>query len=464
MHTALKTETARQKEIKRWEREKSKPKKKLYLWYLLIILSLIYIADEVTTLIGTQMQSEIAIGLFQDRMSVMTLLSAFSLPMIALSVFYRTLADKYGRKLFICINTFGMGFALFIVFLAGRTGAVPGIVMYVIATMLINFFVPNDIQAVYLMETAPEKRRATTFAVVKALATLGVVLIPWMRSIFMGRDVALWYWVYLIPAVSIIFVALITVLTARESDVFINNRLDFLRLTEDERMEILARNKEAKAQGGLSNAFRFAFKHRQLKWLFISNAILALGIMGTAFYPRIAAVFYDTSDVTTVLFLYPFSCALITLFNGVMSDKIGRKIMELFIITSAFLSFLLFYTGCQMHWNPVIIGIMAGFYVGAFYAGGDNLMSIMTSESAPTNLRASVMSAQTVMNIAGGIPAHLIPMIVLFATQDNYSILGWACIIASAPPMAIALFLIAVKVGDTTHVDMNTVRGDEWDK
>jgi len=451
----------RQKEILRWERERAKPKRKFYIYYLLIILSLIYIADEITSLIGTQMQSEIAIGLFEDRMSVMTLMNGFALPMIALSVFYRTLADKYGRKLFICINTFGMGFSLFLVFLAGKTGAIPGIVMYVIAVMLINFFIPNDIQAVYLMETAPEKRRATTFAFVKALATLGLVLIPWMRSVFMGGDVTLWYWVYFIPALSIIVVALITMLSARESDVFINKRLCYLQTPDEQHKK--ENEQHSSEQGGLGNAFRFAFKHKQLKWLFITNAILALGIMGTAFYPRIAAVFYETSEVTTILFLYPFSSALITLLNGVMSDRIGRKSMELFIVSSAFLSFLFFYIGCLFHWNPVITGIMAGLYVGAFYSGGDNLMSIMTSESAPTNLRASMLSAQTVMNIAGGIPAYLFPLIILFATQDNYGILGWACILASAPPMAIAIFLIAVKVGDTTHIDMNTVRGDEWD-
>lgn len=73
------------------------------------------------------------------------------------------------------------------------------------------------------------------------------------------------------------------------------------------------------------------------------------------------------------------------------------------------------------------------------------------------------MSAMTVMSMIGKLAASIIPMIALFATNDNYSILGLVCILASAPAMAIALTIIATKIGDTTHVDLNTVHGDEWD-
>ena len=46
------------REIQRWEREQQRPKTKGYIWYTMAILALIYVVDEITALIGTQMQPE----------------------------------------------------------------------------------------------------------------------------------------------------------------------------------------------------------------------------------------------------------------------------------------------------------------------------------------------------------------------------------------------------------------------
>ena len=53
---------------------------------------------------------------------------------MAASMVYKTLADRYGRKLFLCINTLGMGAGLFLTFLAGRIGAISGIVGFIVAS------------------------------------------------------------------------------------------------------------------------------------------------------------------------------------------------------------------------------------------------------------------------------------------------------------------------------------------
>ena len=118
------------RELERWEREQQRPKTKGYIWYTMAILAMIYVVDEITALIGTQMQPDIAEHLFDGRLSILSLCSAFSLPLMAASMVYKTLADRYGRKLFLCINTLGMGAGLFLTFLAGRVGAISGIVLY----------------------------------------------------------------------------------------------------------------------------------------------------------------------------------------------------------------------------------------------------------------------------------------------------------------------------------------------
>ena len=190
------------------------------------ILAMIYVVDEITALIGTQMQPDMAEHLFDGRLSILSLCSAFSLPLMAASMVYKTLADRYGRKLFLCINTtLGMGAGLFLTFLAGRVGA----------------------------------------------------------------------------------------------------------------------------------------------------------------------------------------------------------------------------------------------FIGGYYSAGDIVNSIMVSESAPTNLRASITSAVNVMSVLGGMIGAILPLIILFATGDNVRVLGAACIAVTVPVLAATIFFLFRKIGDTTHVDLNTVRGDEWD-
>ena len=452
------------RELARWEREQQRPKSRGYIWYTMAILAMIYVVDEITALIGTQMQPDIAAHLFGGRLSILSLCSAFSLPLMAASMFYKTLADRYGRKLFLCINTLGMGVGLFLTFLAGHVGAIGGIVMYVIASMFINFFIPADMQVVYIMETAPEGGRATMFATIKAVATVGVVLIPAMRSAFMGSSSGLWHWVYFVPALVAAAAAFIALLSVRESDVFLEQRIRYLKLSDEERRaEIQRRSAEAQAQGGIGSAMKFSFAHKQLKWLFICTFIFRMANMGTSYYSSIASVYYETAQLTALLFAYPFSSAVVTWLNGFICDRIGRKMAMAVTSIITLAAFVLFYLGCVLGWDPALSGVCIGAFIGGFYSAGDIVNSIMVSESSPTNLRASVTSAVNVMSVLGGMIGAILPLIILFATGDNVRVLGIACIAVTVPVLALTIWFVFRKIGDTTHVDMNTVRGDEWD-
>lgn len=57
----------KQKEIARWEREKAKPKGRGYMAWFLLIITVIYLADEVVSQVGGQMQSVIASQIFAPR-------------------------------------------------------------------------------------------------------------------------------------------------------------------------------------------------------------------------------------------------------------------------------------------------------------------------------------------------------------------------------------------------------------
>lgn len=457
----LKREEKEAKELAKWEKELTKKRSSFYFGYLMLVLSIAYMADEISSQINTQMQSEIAIGLFQNRMSLMGMLNMLSVPIIICVVFYRALSDKYGRKIFLCINTLGMGTGLFLIFLAGKISGMSGIVMYLVASTMISFFIPNDTQVIYIMETAQAGKRGTLVASVKFLASISVMLIPIMRSVFMGNDQTRWFYVYLVPALLAVTASVLCFIGLREPETFIQNRIKYLKTPYEERN--ISKKADGASEGGIGTAFRFVAKHKQLRWLFIVATIWGLGAFGIQYYSRIMANYYSTEEVTTALLMYPITSAIITLLNGVIGDKAGRKKLVVVMAITSFLSFAILFVSCNLHWNPVIAGLMVGVYIGSFYAVGDNIGTYMTGESAPTSIRASVMSALSMVNIVSKMLAMFVPIIALAVTGDNYQVLGWLCMLGSLPMMLFAILFITTKVGDTSHVDLNTVRGDEWD-
>jgi MFS family permease len=128
-----------------------------------------------------------------------------AIPFSLLSLFYKPLADRYGRKIFLIINTLGMSAAMFVIFLSGN------LYLYLAGVCIMSFFIPHDMQVVYIMESAPPKYRATMYSIVKAIATFGIMLVPLFRRILM-TEASEWRMVYLVPAVLgmvISFIALI---------------------------------------------------------------------------------------------------------------------------------------------------------------------------------------------------------------------------------------------------------------
>ena len=116
-----------QKEIQKWEREKARPSGNIYFAYLIFVLTLIYATDEIASQIGTLMKTEIANDLlssFGDKsVGIMDLIGMVVVPFQIAGLLYRPLADRFGRKVFLIVNTFGMSIALLVIFLV-----LPGVI------------------------------------------------------------------------------------------------------------------------------------------------------------------------------------------------------------------------------------------------------------------------------------------------------------------------------------------------
>lgn len=389
-----------------------------------------------------------------------------------LALFYKPLADRFGRKIFLVINTLGMGIGLILV------GLATNIPVYILGASVIAFFVPHDMQVVYIYESTPAKYRATICAVIKSVSSLAIMLIPVLRNTFMtATDLSGWRYVYLIPAIATIIIAILAVFLIRESDAFVDNRIHMLSLTEEVKEEARKKKQDVDSQGGFFKALKFAFSHKQLFWLAVSQGLFMFGMVITSYYETTMTYGYAqqflsqgmelnvakaaaTSFVTQALMTFPISFSICQLLQGILSDRAGRKPAAIIMSAITIVGFVMFFVGSNMNWNPYVVGLFAGTAVGSYW-GASDIFGMMETESVPTNLRASIISSLPIFS-------GVIYSVSLFASMILINVLGDAkigiiCLLIGVPGMIISLILMSVKVKETKGIDLGSVHGDEFD-
>ncbi len=472
------TEERKKREIAKWTKVQNKPKRKGYLFFFTVLITLIYIADEVTTQIGGQMQSVIASQIFapvvgeEFAIARMSALGTVSIVVSALSFLYKPLSDRFGRKIFLIINTMGMALGLFVISIAHS------ITMYIIGSAVIAFFIPHDMQAVYIQESVPAKHRAKMYSVIKAIATLGIFIIPLLRMIYIpGSDYSDWRMVYLVPAVLIAAIVFIGILFVRESDAFIENRLSILRMTEEEKAEAQRKNQDVESQGGLFKALKFAFKHKQMRWLLIGTGFIMFGMVITMYYETVLTYGYAqqfvadgmaieaakkeaNTFVTQALLLFSIGSAIMQFFPGFIADKCGRKTATCAMVFTLIVCYILFYIGATKAWNPYLVGFFCGTAIGSYISAID-ILGLMCSESAPTNLRSSIMAVQPIVSGAIYVFAMVLAIVLINILGD--AAIGMTCLCISIPGLVAGLVILFTKVKETKGVDMGAIHGNEFE-
>ena len=452
------------KELARRRQQIGKHKPKGYLVYLLVVLSIVYIVDEVTSAMGTAMQSEVVTEFFVKNkgmefntgLATFTAMSAPLYSMMILMPFYKSLADKYGRKLFLVINTVGMGIGL------GICMSANGPLVYLLGMLVINFVMYNDMQVMYVMECAPEKHRAKLTSLTKAVALLGVTLIPIFRDMFMGNDGSQWRKVFLIPAIVALVVGLAAIFLMDETPVFLARRLQYLEMTDEERAAKLALEKKAAddSNGGVGKALKFIFKHRQIRAVALCAMVFMFSTGVTGYYESIMKTGgMSTAEVTRAMYYIPFCNALMTAVGGFITDALGRKKSAILLSSMAFAGLIVFVLAANFGMAPAIVGISYGFFIGGLWSVSDMLCLIIAGESSPTHLRASVLGSMSLLVGIGSMGSSIAIMVGMLFVES----IGLLSLCVCGPFMLIALFLLITKVHETKGVDLNTVTGAEWD-
>ena len=454
------------RELVRREKQLRARSGQYYMVYLFMVLSLIYIVDEIASTISIQFQSNIINEFFVQNMgmeygeglSLFSALGFITYPVTLLIVFYRPLADRFGRKPFLIINTFVMGLGLFLVYLSDN------IYVYMIGGSLMGFMVSHDMQCVYILECSNEKNRARTYALIKAVAILGTLLIPLLRETLMQNQSGRWHLVYLVPAILGFLLSFVALLFAKETDTFLVNRVRYLKTPLEEREKQSAQEKNSNAQGGIVNAVKFAFKHRQLRFLVLACCFYYSASLATATYNTVMKESAGMTEeaITMALYLYPVGNALMTFIAGLVSDRFGRKITIIAMSCSAVVCYSLFIAGAMFGFTPLIIGFAIGGFMGSYWGAGDTIGGIMFSESSPTNLRSSVTVINTLLNgIIGGLATIVTIVLLPLIPKEAF---GYMYLVLTIPGLVGAIIIIWKYIGETKGLDLKKVTGTEWDK
>lgn len=455
-----------QRELLRLNREANRPKGAYYLLLAMIVLTVIYIVDEITSNMNSAMQPyamfdlfgiasrDVTVPEYKNAINTVDSWALVAQLFLIVTPFYKSLSDRFGRRIFLMINTVGMGVGMLIVMTSHS------VVQYILGMLFMLFFTPNDMQVLYIMETAPKEKRATYSFVAKGIALISVSLIGVLSKVFLKEDVPeSWRMVYLIPVIVAIVIGAGSFLLMRETPVFVEQRRSFLSLTPEERQKKAEEDKKngTAEQGGVFRAIRFIFKNRQLRWIFITGFLFFATTFYTSYYSTVLEGAMSTALVSVALIIYPLVNGAVTIVSGFFSDKLGRKKVCLILGGLALVGLLLFVLACRLNWGPVAAGIAYGCSIGGLWSMSDTLILTMPAESSPSGMRASVMGTISVMIGAGMFIGR-----ALFIVLQNFFSMDILFLCIGVPFMAVSLILLMTKVKETKDVDLDAITADTY--
>ncbi|MBR5202592.1 MAG: MFS transporter [Clostridia bacterium] len=463
MKTAEKITKTEQKQIVRLQKMQGHGSSKYFI-ILLMLIAIVNILDEVTSNLTVTVQSSFITEFFvnnpfmgkfytyEDGLALHSGIGVFTYVLGIFTPFYKALADKWGRKPLFAISTLGMAIGLLVINLS------TSYIVFLVGFAIISFFMGHDIQIIYILEEAPDKHRAKIYSFLKSFGILGVILIPTLRDMLMGDDPTKWRNIFLVPSIiGFVAVALVLIL-AKDTKVFISERIAYLSRPYEERQAEKALQKQQKQaqrnQSGVFNGVKYIFSNKDTKMLIIAHIIFDSAMPAIALYfeSSMHRAGMSTSEITKALFMVPVIYATITFLSGFIADKLGRKATVTGFSITCVVGYTLFVVGILSGWNPYLIGSLAGLYQGSYWIGRD-YMNVMMTEKVPTDIRASVVGAEGLLVIIGlavGYGLAIVGMTILP--------IWWACLAISIPAVSIAAVMFTLKVKETKGVDLDSIK------
>ena len=463
MKTAIQNIQKEEKELSRLRKVQSKGTSGKYFLVLLMLIAIVNILDEVTSNLTVTVQSSFVTEFFvnnpfmgkyytyEDGLAFHSGIGVFTYVLGLFTPFYKALADKWGRKPLFVMSTLGMALGLLVINLS------TSYIMFLVGYAIISFFMGHDIQIIYILEEAPSKHRAKIYSFLKSFGILGVILIPALRDVLMGDDSTKWREIFLVPALIGFVAVLLVMLFAKDTKVFVNDRIEYLLQPYEQRQAEKQMKKQQKQaqrnQSGVFNGVKYIFANKDTKILIISHIIFDSAMPAIALYfeSSMHRAGMSTSDITKALFMVPVIYASITFLSGFIADKLGRKVTVTGFSITCVAGYILFVAGILLGWNPYVVGAFAGLYQGSYWIGRD-YMNVMMTEKVPTDIRASVVGAEGLLVIIGLAVGYILTIVGMTVMP-----IWWACLLVSIPAVSIAAVMFALKVKETKGVILDEI-------
>ena len=464
MKTIEKITVKENREISRLKKMKNRNSSSRYFFILLMLIAIVNILDEVTSNLTVTVQSSFVTEFFvnnpfmgkfytyEDGLALHSSVGVFTYVLGLFTPFYKALADKWGRKPLFAISTLGMAIGLLVIHLSSSY------IMFLVGFAIISFFMGHDIQIIYVLEEAPDRHRAKIYSFLKSFGILGVILIPALRDALMGDDATKWRDIFLVPSLIGFVAVLLVLLLAKDTKVFVNERIAYLSRPYEERQAEKAlkkQNKQAQRnQSGVFNGVKYIFSNKDTKMLIISHIIFDTAMPAIALYfeSSMHRAGMSTSEITKALFMVPVIYATITFLSGFIADKFGRKATVTGFSITCVAGYILFVVGILNGWEPYLIGSFAGLYQGSYWIGRD-YMNVMMTEKVPTDIRASVVGAEGLLVIIGLVVGYALAIVGMLFMD-----IWWACLAVAIPTVSVAAVMFTLKVKETKGANLDEIK------
>lgn len=442
-----------QKQLAKLRKEQSKSNFAAYPIVLLVFMILLRMLDEFTTNCGSSLQSSIVneffvIGqgmTFQEGLSAMSLATSPMMLLSILATIILSLADRVGRKPMLLASGIGIAIGTCVIFFA------PDFSSYLLGYAFVNFCISFDVHQLYIVEVAPENKRASWQAYSSFFSQMAIISVGLLRLLNTSDDGTLaWRNIYLIPAVVGVIVVVLLIVVVRESDVFLKQRITYLETPVEVRKEA-TKKKQNNNNGGLGKAFRYIFKNKQMRWVMLSLLLFRMAIPAFATYNEsiMSTNGMSTDAVSVALIFSPLAMGFTRLSAGFASDKLGRKKASSIYAIVSVVGLIAFILSIKAGAPAALVGIIMGISTGSYWTVGDQII-LMMNESAPTAIRGSVTAASGLLQTVVAIVAMVAAGIMV-----GFVDLALFCVVYGVIALGIASVCLIFKVKETNGVSLS---------
>ena len=435
---------------------------------IMVILTIIYVVDEITSNINL-MRPYMIFDLFKipnadattteyaNAVSKMAVASIPTYLFMFLLPFYKALSDRFGRKYFLIINMIGMGLGMLLCMTASNY------VWYLIGSVLYGFFTPNDLQVIYIMEVSPKERRATYCSVTKGIALLSVSLIGVLRSIFYDpNDLTTWRRVFLVPVLMAFAVGIASYFLLKETPVFLRQRIEDIENESGKTKKEITKEKvsEEKAyRGGIKESFKFMFGDPQVRSLVLILTIFMCAVALTGYSAETMLAYGQTdADMNTFYVVEPIVYAIFAFFSGFLTDWLGRKRSGILFGLLALIGEVVFVLCAIFHATPIVLAVAQGLMYGGLWSFSDLLYIVVPSESVPTEIRASVVGLLQYTALSNMVVSILVGVLYQFIGSRN---IGLIQLVFFVPFMLLSVLYVQKHLRETKDVDLTEAGHNE---